>query len=71
MGNENLFYLNCLNPECKKPIHADEIKYFDNNTTTICPHCGVKILVHFNKPDKDGPVFTEFIRVLDKSEKIN
>ena len=65
MESKNLPYLNCLNPECKKPIYADEIKYYDNNTTVICPHCGVKILVNLSKKD-DGPLFTEFIRVLDK-----
>ena len=66
MSNESLPYLNCLNPECKKPIYADQIKYHDNNTTVICPRCGVKILVHLSKPKDDGPLFTEFIRVLDK-----
>lgn len=71
MENKNLPYLNCLNLKCKKPIYADEIKYHDNNTTVICPHCGAKILVHLSKPKEDGPLFTEFIRVLDKSEKIN
>lgn len=71
MENKNLPYLNCLNSECKKPIYADEIKYHDNNTTVTCPHSDAKILVHLNKPKEDGPVFTEFIRVLDKSEKIN
>jgi len=66
MENKNLPYLNCLNPECKKPIYADEIKYHDNNTTVICPHCGVKMLVHLSKPKEDGPLYTEFIRVLRK-----
>ena len=65
MNNESLPYLNCLNPKCKKPIYADEIKYHDNNTTVTCPHCDAKILVRFNKPKKDSPLFTEFVKVLN------
>ncbi len=57
----------CINPLCKKPIYPYTLDYHANNTITICPHCGVKIQVCFNKSENDNTIFTELIRILDKN----
>jgi ssDNA-binding Zn-finger/Zn-ribbon topoisomerase 1 len=55
-------YRKCL--KCGKKIYADEIKYFDNNTKTICPHCGVTMSIYIDNKETDKVRMTIFKRII-------
>jgi len=58
-------YLRCL--KCNKKIYANEIRYKENNTISVCPYCNARNIVRFRKGNGEI-LFTEFRR-LDKNEK--
>ena len=41
-------YVICL--KCKEKINTDEIKFIDNNSKVICPHCNCKMLATVEGP---------------------
>jgi DNA-directed RNA polymerase subunit RPC12/RpoP len=58
MENKNPNYILCL--KCNKKIYTDEIKFADNNSKVICPHCNCKMLV-----DADNPLTeTKILKIL-------
>jgi predicted RNA-binding Zn-ribbon protein involved in translation (DUF1610 family) len=59
---KNAEYKKCL--KCGEKIHADEIKYFDNNTKTICPHCGVTMLIYIDNIETDKVKRTIFKKII-------
>jgi len=55
-------YKECL--KCGEKIYADEIKYFDNYSKIICPHCGVTIAIYINNKETDKVKMTIFKRII-------
>ncbi len=57
---DNQRYVKCL--KCQARIHADEIRYIDNNSAIICPDCGAKHSIIL-----EGPINTiKLIRVIEE-----
>ena len=48
MEDKNQKYVICL--KCKEKINTGEIKFIDNNSKVICPHCNCKMLVNVEGP---------------------
>lgn len=59
---KNAEYKKCL--KCGEEIYADEIKYFDNNAKTICPHCGVTMLIYLDNTETDKVKRTIFKKII-------
>lgn len=59
---KNLGYKKCL--RCGEKIYADEIKYFNNNTKTICPHCGVTMSIYIDNTETDKVKMTIFKKII-------
>jgi len=58
--NKDLPYLKCL--KCGKRIYANEIRYKENNTIVICPHCSARNIVRFHS-GRGGVLISEFRRL--------
>ena len=48
MEDKNQKYVICL--KCKERINTGEIKFIDNNSKVISPHCNCKMLVNVEGP---------------------